>query len=55
MTTKTIAVACIVAVIAILAIAIGVVLNDTPARDVRVNLPSSQPGPAVPQPTGGAR
>lgn len=55
MTTKTVAVTCIVAVVAILAIAISVVLQDTPAHDVRVNVPSSQPGPAVPQPTGGER
>lgn len=54
MTTKTIAAACIVAVVAILAIAVGVVLQDSPTHDVRVNQPSSQPGPAVPQ-TGGAR
>jgi hypothetical protein len=55
MTTRSIAAACLVAAVAIVAIAIGVVLQDTPAHDVRVNTPSSQPGPAVPQPTGGAR
>jgi hypothetical protein len=55
MTTRSIAIACVVAVAAIVAIGIAVVLSDTPAHDVKVDTPSSQPGPVAPQPTGGAR
>lgn len=53
MRIRTVAAACMTAAAAIVAIAVYVVSQDTPAHDVQVNTPSSQP--AVPQPTGGAR
>lgn len=55
MTAKTVA-AAYAAIAAIVVIAVWVVLQDSPAHDVRVNNPTSQPGTPVPQPlTGGAR
>lgn len=53
MTTRELASALLVAVVAIVAVGVYVVSQDHPARDVWVKHPTSQPGPPVPQ--GGAR
>lgn len=55
MRIRTVAAVCLVAAVAMAGIAVYVVSQDTPAYDVKINTPSSQPGTPVPQPTGGAR